>query len=176
MRHTVLSIPALLVLVAAVAAACSSPAPPGSGAAAGSGAPAVSREQALEEIREFVRKVNEAYAANDLDAYWSCYAPELTQFYAAGPLDLAGYQAYWNRYIADGNRMTEVRVEDLVIHLGPSHDAAVARYRIFTRLSHPDGTSTGEWSQESDVLFRRDGAWKVVHLHYSPAPKEPPPA
>jgi ketosteroid isomerase-like protein len=28
--------------------------------------------------------------------------------------------------------------------------------------------------QETDVLFKRDGAWKVVYLHYSPAPKKAP--
>jgi len=26
--------------------------------------------------------------------------------------------------------------------------------------------------QESDVWFKRNGEWKVVHLHYSPAPKK----
>ena len=36
----------------------------------------------------------------------------------------------------------------------------------------PDGKTATEVMQETDVLFRRLGAWKVVHLHYSPAKKE----
>jgi len=168
-RHAILPMSALLILVAALAAACSPPAP------AGSQAPAVSREQALAEIRAFVESFNATYAANDLDTYWTYYAPEMTQFYEQGRLDLPDYKTYWTRFIADGNRMVEVRLEDLVIHLGPSNDAAVAHYRIFTRASHPDGSIAEEWSQESDVLFHRDGRWQVVHMHYSPAPKAPAP-
>jgi len=164
-HHPILPVPALLILVAALAC-YSPPAPPGSQT------PAVSREQALAEIQEFVKSFNATYAANDLDAYWSYYAPELTQFYPEGRMDLADYQTYWNKHIADGNRLTEVRYEDMVIHLGPSNDAAVAQYRIFTRTAHPDGSTAEEWSQESDVMFRRDGKWQVVQMHYSPAPKE----
>jgi|HubBroStandDraft_6_1064221.scaffolds.fasta_scaffold714842_2 hypothetical protein len=29
-----------------------------------------------------------------------------------------------------------------------------------------------EYFHESDVLFKRGGEWKVVHLNYAPAPKK----
>ena len=38
--------------------------------------------------------------------------------------------------------------------------------------SERPGKITDEDNQESDVLFRRNGEWKVVFLHYSSAPKK----
>jgi len=34
------------------------------------------------------------------------------------------------------------------------------------------GEVSDEYFQESDIFFKREGAWKIVHLHYSPAPKQ----
>lgn len=144
-------------------------------ACAGGGSASASKEAALAEVRAFVEEFNRAYASNDLPAYWEFYAPEMTQFYPQGRLDLPDYKTYWEKHVGEGNRLTEVKIEDLVIHLGPSSDSAVAHYRIFVRTRHPDGSTAEEWAQESDVLFKRDGRWKVVHMHYSPAP-EPKPA
>jgi hypothetical protein len=31
------------------------------------------------------------------------------------------------------------------------------------------GAVETEDNQETDVLFKRDGAWKIVHLNYAPA-------
>ncbi len=135
------------------------------------GSAALSREQAIAEVRDVVERFNKAYESNDLESYWSFYAPEMTQFYPQGRLDLADYQAYWNQHVAEGNRLTEVKIEDLVIHPAPSGDAAVAHYRIFVRTVHPDRSEAQEWAQESDVLHKQNGEWKVVHMHYSPAPQ-----
>lgn len=153
---------ALLLCLAALVAACASrPSLP-------------SEEETRAEIRAFVEEFNKAYESNDLEKYWSFYAPEMTQFYPQGRLDLADYQAYWNKHVGEGNRLQEVRLEDMVIHVGPSRDAAAVHYRVFIRTSHPDGTTAEEWAQESDSLVKRDGAWKVVHMHYSYPAKESP--
>jgi hypothetical protein len=42
------------------------------------------------------------------------------------------------------------------------------------KTQSPRGSSDDLY-QETDVLFKRDGQWKVVYLHYSPAPKKPTP-
>jgi ketosteroid isomerase-like protein len=128
-----------------------------------------SPEAVIAEVGAFEEKFNQAYESNDLEAYWSFYAPEMTQFYPQGRLDLADYQKYWNQHVGEGNLLTEVKMEDAVYHVGPSGDAAVVHYRVSIRTRHPDESIGEERAQETDVLFKRDGRWQVVHMHYSPA-------
>lgn len=141
-------------------------------AACASRSPNASKDETAAEVRAFVERFNQAYESNDLAAYWQFYAPEMTQFYPQGRLDLPDYRAYWEKHVAEGNRLKEVKIEDLVIHVGPSNDSAAVHYRIFVRTHHPDGSEAQERAQESDVLFRRDGRWQVVHMHYSMAPAQ----
>ena len=49
---------------------------------------------------------------------------------------------------------------------------AVAIYLLRVKSRTAKGEITEEDNQESDVLFKRDGSWKVVFLHYSPAAKK----
>jgi len=53
-----------------------------------------------------------------------------------------------------------------------TNDAAVAAYRIYTKMRQTDRTVVASWHQETDVLFKRNGRWQVVHLHDSPAPDD----
>jgi ketosteroid isomerase-like protein len=125
--------------------------------------------RAEREVRAAVVACNQAYAANDLPAYWACYAPDLTQWFATGRVDLPTYRRDWERFIKEGGRVEAAEVEDLVVQVGPSADAAVASYRLRVRTRGTDGKVTAEVMHESDVLFRRDGRWLVVHLNYAPS-------
>jgi ketosteroid isomerase-like protein len=162
---------ATLILAAGglCAALAAGPATPPAGAAAAGDA---ARARAESEVRAFTEACNKAYEKNDLKAYWGCYADDMTQFYEKGRLDLPDYKKLWEKTIADGGAMQEVKIADLVIHVAPADDAAVALYRIFTKMKNPDGSITESWNQESDVLFKRGGKWAIVHLHYAAAPKE----
>lgn len=165
---------AAAALLLTLAAAPAPPVPAEGPAKAAPPAPAAkgpaALEKALAEIREFEERFNKAYEANDLKAYWDCFADDMTQYWQEGRLDLAEYRAFWEKELAAGNRMLEVRTADMVIQVGPSLDSAVAAYRIFTRMRRPDGSISESWNQETDVLFRKNGRWKVVHMHYSDAP------
>ena len=135
-------------------------------AASGSGA----REKALAEVRAFTDRFNESYGSNDLKAYWGFYADDMTQYWEEGRLDIQDYKKYWEKQLADGTKIVEVKTADPVFHISQENDAAVAAYRIYTKMLRPDGTTAESWHQETDVLFRRNGRWQVVHLHDSPAP------
>jgi ketosteroid isomerase-like protein len=128
------------------------------------------RAKAEEQVRAAVIGANLAYAKNDLPVYWTFYAPDLTQWWPTGRVDLPTYKKQWEKFIKDGGRIEQADVQDLVIQLGPSNDSAVASYRLTVTTREPDGKATTEVMQETDVLFKRLGAWKVVHLHYAPAP------
>ena len=125
-----------------------------------------------EEIKDVEQRANAAYEANDLAKYFSFYASDFSQFLPEGRIDLAGYQRDWTAYIGEGNRVQNVEISDMHIQAGPSKDTAVASYLLHVRTKLKDGKVTDEDNQESDVLFKRNGEWKLVFLHYSAAPKK----
>lgn len=125
-----------------------------------------------DEIKDFEQRANAAYEANDLPKYFSFYANDFSQFLPEGRSDLAAYRKDWGAYIGEGNRVQKVEISDLHIQVGPSKDTAVASYLLHVRTKLKDEKVTDEDNQESDVLFKRNGEWKVVFLHYSAAPKK----
>ena len=134
---------------------------------------AAPRPASLEDdIKSFEQRANAAYEANDLAKYFSFYASDFSQFLPDGRTDLLQYQKEWSAYIQEGNRVQKVELSDMHIQIGPNQDTAVASYLIHVRTKLKDGKMTDEDNQESDVLFKRNGEWKIVFLHYSAAPKK----
>ena len=125
-----------------------------------------------QEVRDVEQRANAAYEANDLAKYFSFYADDFTQYLPEGRTDLPAYKKEWTEYISAGNRIEKVQLGDLHIQIGPNGDTAVASYILSVRTKLKDGKITDEDNQESDVLFKRNGQWKVVFLHYSAAPKK----
>ncbi len=125
-----------------------------------------------DEIKDFEQRANAAYEANDLAKYFSFYAADFSQFLPEGRTDLAQYRKDWTAYIGEGNRVQKVEISDMQVQVGPSKDTAVASYILHVRTNLKDGKVTDEDNQESDVMFKRNGEWKVVFLHYSSAPKK----
>ena len=136
-------------------------------------APAVpdARSKAEAQVRAAVEGANIAYAKNDLPVYWTFYAPDLTQWWPEGRVDLPTYKRQWEKFVKDGGRIEQADVSDLIIQMGPSNDSAVASYKLTVTTRNPDGKVTTEVMQETDVLMKRLGAGKVVHLNYAPAKK-----
>jgi ketosteroid isomerase-like protein len=120
-------------------------------------------------IRDLTHAVNAAYAANDLDKYFSYYADDLTQWWPSGRVSLASYRESWTKFVKSGGRVEAAVVSDLEVQLNPSGDTAIATYKLKVRTRSPKGEVTEEENQETDVWFRRNGRWQIVHLHYSPA-------
>jgi len=87
---------------------------------------------------------------------------------------LAGSTESTGRKAARSQQRAEVvqRGSDMHIQMGPNKDTAVASYILHVRTKLKDGKITDEDNQESDVMFKRNGEWKVVFLHYSSAPKK----
>jgi len=124
------------------------------------------------EIGDLEDKVNAAYAANDLPTYFSYYASDFTQWLPDGRTDLPQYVKMWTDNIKQGGKIEADQISDLHIQVGPSGDTAVASYLLHVKERSPKGeVSDGDY-HESDVWFKRDGVWKIVHLHYSAAPKK----
>ena len=124
------------------------------------------------EINQLERKMNAAYAANDLPAYFAYYSPDFTQWLPEGRTDLPQYEKMWTAFIKSGGGVESDQISDMHVKIDAGGDSAVASYLLRVKTRSATGTVTDEEFQETDVWFKRDGAWKVVHLHYSPAPKK----
>jgi ketosteroid isomerase-like protein len=122
------------------------------------------------QIRDAEQKYNAAYAANDLPAYFGYLASDFAQWLPSGRTDKASYQQSWTRFITNGGKVLSAELSELQIKVGPSGDSAVASYILSVKTQSARGVSDDKY-QETDVWFKRDGAWKVIYLHYSAAPK-----
>ena len=131
---------------------------------------------AEQEVRAVIAAYNADYARNDLDAYFRAFAPDLTQWFPEGRVDLPTYRASWTKYIAAGNRLDRVEVRDLRVQISPAADAAIATYVLRVTTRSAKGVVSTEDNQETDVLFKRAGAWVIVHINYAPSKVQPPKA
>ena len=104
------------------------------------------------DVRETVMACNKAYAANELAAYFACYASDLTQWWPEGRVDLAKYDKDWHKFVADGGRVKSADVSDLVVQVAPAGDAAVASYQLRVVTQQVDGKVTTDIAHETDVL------------------------
>jgi ketosteroid isomerase-like protein len=128
--------------------------------------------QAEKEILDLEQKMNASYAANDLPAYFAYYSPDFTQWLPEGRTDLPQYEKMWTAFIKSGGGIESAQFSDMHVQIDPSGDTAVASYLLRVKTRSAKGVVSDENFQESDVWFKRKGEWTVVHLHYSPAPKE----
>lgn len=126
---------------------------------------------AEQEVRAVIADYNAAYGRNDLDAYFKAFAPDLTQWFPSGRVDKPSYEASWRKYIGAGNKLEKVEVRDLRVQVSPAGDAAVATYILRVTTRAVKGAVETEDNQETDVLFKRGGAWTIVHVNYAPAKK-----
>jgi ketosteroid isomerase-like protein len=125
------------------------------------------------EVRSVIAAYNADYARNDLDAYFGAFAPDLTQWFPPGRVDLPSYRASWSKYIGAGNTVQAAEVRDLRVQVGPSADSAVATYLLRVTTRSAKGEVSIEDNQETDVLFKRGGVWSIVHVNYAPARVQP---
>ena len=125
------------------------------------------------DVRAVIAAYNADYARNDLDAYFRAFAPDLTQWFPQGRVNLPSYRASWTKYIGAGNKVEAAEVRDLRVQVGPSADSAVATYVLRVTTRSAKGEVSTEDNQETDVLFKRGGAWRIVHVNYAPARVQP---
>jgi ketosteroid isomerase-like protein len=129
--------------------------------------------QAEKDVRQVIADYNAAYERNDLETYFKAFAQDLTQWFPSGRVDLPSYRASWTKYIGAGNKNEKVEVRDLQVQVSPGADAAVATYILRVTSRTAKGVVSTEDNQETDVLFKRNGAWTIVHVNYQPVRKQP---
>ncbi len=120
------------------------------------------------EVLQVVGAFNRAFADNDADRYFSFVDRDITVITPSNPYRVDGIQADRAEFEA-GLRSGSTRVhffQELEPKVRLFGDAAVVTY--YSRGSYgPAGSARTAYLKETDVLARRDGSWKVVHVHVS---------
>jgi uncharacterized protein (TIGR02246 family) len=133
-------------------------------------ASAVSPAAIEKEIVALEDAMNNAYAANDLPKYFGFYAEDVSAIFYNERTTLPAYRTMWTAAVRT-DPIEAVSTHDMQVRVSAAADVAIASYRIDVRTAHAKGPATDEHAFETDIWERRDGAWKVVHVQYSPSAK-----
>ena len=73
---------------------------------------------------------------------------------------------------AEGKAKSPTRFDLSNLHIQNYGDTAIASYTLLISTASPEGVTVAAHN-ESRVMVRLNGAWKVVHVHKSPAWQAP---
>jgi ketosteroid isomerase-like protein len=121
------------------------------------------------EILALEDRLDHAYRENDLETYWSFYADDLTQIWDTGYVSFEQYKQDWTALVEGGGGVMDSRSQDVRVHVGPAGDTAIVTYLAIARYRGTNGNETEGRFYETNVWFRRDGRWQIVHYHFSSA-------
>jgi ketosteroid isomerase-like protein len=127
-----------------------------------------------QEVRDAIANLTAAYGANDIERYFSGYAPELTWWGPGGRSDKESYRKSWTESVKNTGGLASAENEDLRIQVAPHGDLAVASYLLKVTRKNPGADRPPNVAYEmSPTLIKRDGKWQIVHLHFQVVPPRP---
>jgi hypothetical protein len=137
------------------------------------------------EIHEFLLRHLKSIQENDIPAYHATTSPDLTLYeWWVTPHRLDGLpfhdfmmsenarrgEVFGAERIgaATGEAKPRARFDLANLHIQRYGDTAIASYTLLTSTGDAGGVRVSAHN-ESRVMVRLDGGWKVVHVHKSPA-------
>ena len=140
-----------------------------------------------QEIHDFLLKHLKAVQENDMPGYRQTTADELTLYeWWITPHRIEGVPFHESMMESNARRGTvfgsdakekaETRFDLSNLSIQRYGDAAIASHTLLVRTALPDGLQVVSHN-ESRVMVKQAGQWKVVHVHKSPswpAPHVPP--
>jgi len=124
------------------------------------------------KIIEMEKAFNEAYATNQVDAYFNFYTEDATLFFYGERQPVERYRKEWKASIKGGSVVLHNEVSDVEVRVLPGGEAAVASSFVDNSTRSPDGEVTTVRAYESNVWQLINGEWKVVSLHYNEIAEE----
>jgi len=127
--------------------------------------------QTEDELLQLNRRLLDAIGAGDWNTYVELCDPSLTCFEPEARGTLVTGLEFHHFYFHEGRpRNSQITlIEPEVRMLGP--DAAVITYvRLVQSRDGAGGGDTTSRTEETRVWRRRDGRWRLVHLHRSANP------
>ncbi len=132
-----------------------------------------------EEIRDFLLRHLMSVQENDVQTYRDTTADELTLYewwVTPNRIDGVPFHEFMMRANAEHGTVfgavpgqkAESRLDLSNLHIQRYGDTAIASYTLLTSTALPQGVKVNAHN-ESRVMVKQDGQWKVVHVHKSPA-------
>ena len=132
-----------------------------------------------EEIRDFLLRHLMAVQENDTQAYRETTAEELTLYeWWVTPHRIDGLPFHefmmgsnaqrGTVFGSDAEGKAETRFDLANLHIQRYGDTAIASYTLLISTALPEGVQVRAHN-ESRVMIKQAGGWKVVHVHKSPA-------
>lgn len=136
-----------------------------------------------EEIIEFLKKHLGSIQENDTKTYNETTAGDLTLYewwvtpHRIDGLPFHEFMMASNAergtvFGAEGKGKTTTRLDLSNLHIQRYGDTVIASYTLLISTADAEGVKVASHN-ESRVMVRLDGAWKVVHVHKSPAWQAP---
>jgi hypothetical protein len=136
------------------------------------------------EIHEFLLKHLRSIQENNVPEYHETIAEDLTLYeWWVTPHRLDGLPFHEFMMTSNASRGSVFGAEDngqkaqnrldlANLHIQRYGDTAIASYTLLVSTALPEGVKVAAHN-ESRVMVKLDGAWKVVHVHKSPAYSAP---
>jgi len=132
-----------------------------------------------QEVHDFLLRHLKAVQENDLAAYHATSVPELTLYewwitpHRIDGLPFHDFMMESNAsrgtvFGADAPSRAKSRFDLANLAIQRYGDAAIASYTMLVSTALPDGVQVISHN-ESRVMVKQAGEWKVVHVHKSPA-------
>ena len=136
-----------------------------------------------DEIIAFLKKHLQSVQENDMKTYHGTTAEDLTLYeWWITPHRIDGLpfhefmmtsNAEWGTVFgAEAQGKSTTRFDLSNLHIQRYGDTAIASYTLLISTSLPGGVKVAGHN-ESRVIVKLNGAWKVVHVHKSPAYQAP---
>jgi hypothetical protein len=136
-----------------------------------------------EEIIAFLKVHLQSIQENDIQTYHETTAQDLTLYewwitpHRIDGLPFHEFMMTSNAergtvFGAEGGARSSTRFDLSNLHIQNYSDTAIASYTLLISTASPDGVKVAS-HHESRVIVKINGAWKVVHVHKSPAWQAP---
>jgi ketosteroid isomerase-like protein len=136
-----------------------------------------------DEVIRFLKNHLQSIQDNDTRAYAETTADDLTLYewwitpHRIDGLPFHEFMMTSNAELgtvfgAEGKAKSPTRFDLSNLHIQEYGDVAIASYTLLISTATPDGVKVAAHN-ESRVMIKKDGKWKVVHVHKSPAWQAP---
>ena len=135
------------------------------------------------DVIEFLKKHLQSIQENDTKTYNETTAEDLTLYeWWVTPHRIDGLPfhefmmnsnaEYGTVFGAESKAKSKTRFDLSNLHIQNYGDTAIASYTLLISTSSADGVKVASHN-ESRVMVKLNGAWKIVHVHKSPAWQAP---
>ena len=136
-----------------------------------------------DEIVDFLQKHLQSIQENDMETYNETTAEDLTLYewwVAPHRIDGLSFHEFMMNSNAEHGTVFGAEVKEKSItrfdlsnlNIQNYGDTAIVSYTLLISTASPEGVKVASHN-ESRVIVKLDGAWKVVHVHKSPAWQAP---